>query len=51
MSGVAGIVRGMELTTVLLLVVAAYLMVRAIQTGGTRWVVLVGVVLILTHLA
>ncbi|BBY76044.1 glycosyl transferase [Mycolicibacterium parafortuitum] len=30
---------------VLLLVVAAYLMVRAIQTGGTRWVVLVGVVL------
>lgn len=30
---------------VLLLVVAAYLMVRAIQTGGTRWLVLVGVVL------
>ncbi|MDA2894857.1 glycosyltransferase family 39 protein [Mycolicibacterium sp. BiH015] len=30
---------------VLLLVVAAYLMVRAIQTGGARWVVLVGVVL------
>lgn len=30
---------------VLLLVVAAYLMVRAIQTGGTRWVVLAGVVL------
>ncbi|MFB1297609.1 ArnT family glycosyltransferase [Mycobacterium sp. pW049] len=30
---------------VLLLVVAAYLMVRAIQTGGTRWVVLVGVAL------
>ncbi|MBB2993372.1 4-amino-4-deoxy-L-arabinose transferase-like glycosyltransferase [Mycolicibacterium iranicum] len=30
---------------VFLLVVAAYLMVRAIQTGGTRWVVLVGVVL------
>lgn len=30
---------------VLLLVIAAYLMVRAIQTGGTRWVVLVGVVL------
>lgn len=30
---------------VLLLVVAAYLMVRAIQTGATRWVVLVGVVL------
>ncbi len=30
---------------VLLLVVAAYLMVRAIETGGTRWIVLVGVVL------
>lgn len=30
---------------VFLLVVAAYLMVQAIQTGGTRWVVLVGVVL------
>ncbi|OAN34964.1 ArnT family glycosyltransferase [Mycolicibacterium iranicum] len=30
---------------VLLLVVAAYLMVRAIETGGTRWVLLVGVVL------
>ncbi|PRC46343.1 glycosyl transferase, partial [Mycobacterium sp. ITM-2017-0098] len=30
---------------VLLLIVAAYLMVRAIQTGGTRWLVLVGVVL------
>lgn len=30
---------------VLLLVTAAYLMVRAIRTGGTRWVVLVGVVL------
>lgn len=30
---------------VLLLVVAAYLMVRTIETGGTRWVLLVGVVL------
>ncbi|ABM15201.1 MULTISPECIES: glycosyltransferase family 39 protein [Mycolicibacterium] len=30
---------------VLLLVVAAYLTVRAIQTGGTRWMVLVGIVL------
>ena len=30
---------------VLLLVVSAYLMVRAIETGRTRWVVLVGVVL------
>ncbi|KMO80158.1 glycosyl transferase [Mycolicibacterium chubuense] len=30
---------------VLLLVVAAYLMVRAIETGGTRWVVGAGVVL------
>ncbi len=30
---------------VLLLVVAAYLMVRAIETGRTRWVVLIGVVL------
>lgn len=30
---------------VLFLVVAAYLMVRAIQTGATRWLVLVGVVL------
>lgn len=28
-----------------LLVVAAYLTVRAIQTGGTRWVVLIGMVL------
>ena len=30
---------------VLLLVLAAYLTVRALQTGGTRWMVLVGVVL------
>jgi len=30
---------------VLLLVVAAYFMVRAIETAGTRWLVLVGVVL------
>lgn len=36
---------------VFVLVVAAYLMVRAIQTGGTRWVVLVGVVLGFAFLA
>ncbi|GJF12092.1 glycosyl transferase [Mycolicibacterium cyprinidarum] len=35
---------------VLLLVVAAYFMVRAVDTGGTRWLVLVGVVLGLAFL-
>lgn len=35
---------------VLLLVVAAYLMVRAIETAGTRWIVLVGVVVGLAFL-